>query len=132
MAFNQGIYNRIIAEGGSPASANNAARASRPNQAYQRWAQAHGALKAQADAAYQANLAQQRMAEQQSRLMAAIAKGPPKANKALKGAEYKPKFRAAASKSQAARAVSKGTYQFSNPLGMGGSGSRTGGMGGLA
>ena len=132
MAFNQGVYNTIIAEGGSAASANNAARASRPQRALNNWRQQHGALKAQADAAYQANLARDRMAEQQNRLMAAIAQGPPKANKALKGSEYKPKFRAAASKSQAARAVSKGTYQFSNPLGMGGSGSRTGGMGGLA
>ena len=65
--------------------------------------------------------------------MAAIAQGPPKANKALKSAEYQPKFKAAASKTEAKRATSRGTYQFSNPLGMGGAaGSRTGGMGGLA
>ena len=132
MAFNQNYYNQVIAMGGSDASARNVARASRPARAFQNFVNAFGAQKAQADAAYQANLAQQRMAEQQAALMAQIAKGPPKANKALKGAEFKPKFRAAASKSQAARAVSKGTYQFSNPLGMGGAGSRTGGMGGLA
>ena len=132
MAFRQDLYNQVIAMGGSDASARNVARASRPGRAFQNFQQAFSAQKAQADAAYQANLAQQRMAAQQQQLMAAIAKGPPKANKALKGSEYKPKFRAAASKSHAARAVSKGTYQFSNPLGMGGAGSRTGGMGGLA
>ena len=132
MAFNQGVYNTIIAEGGSDASARNAARANKPQRALNNWRQAHGALKAQADADYAANLARDRMAAQQQKLMAAIAKGPPKANKALKGSEYKPKFRAKASKTQAARAVSKGTYQFSNPLGMGSAGSRTGGMGGLA
>lgn len=76
--------------------------------------------------------AQERMQQQQMALMAAIAKGPPKPNRALKGQNYSPKFKAAGSKTQAARAVSKGTYQFSNPLGMGGSGSRTGGIGGLA
>lgn len=132
MAFNQNYYNQVIAMGGSDASARNVARASRPGRAFQNFANAFSAQKAQADAAYQANLAQQRMAAQQAALMAQIAKGPPKANKALKGAEFKPKFRAAASKSQAARAVAKGTYQFSNPLGMGSGGSRTGGMGGLA
>ena len=132
MAFNQNYYNQVIAMGGSDASARNVARASRPGRAFQNFVNAFSAQKAQADAAYQANLASQRMAERQQQLMAAIAQGPPKANKALKGAEFKPKFRAAASKSQAARAVSKGTYQFSNPLGMGGAGSRTGGMGGLA
>ena len=132
MAFNQGVYNTIIAEGGSAASANNAARANKPQRALANWRRDHGALKQQKDAEYASNLARMRLAEQQNRLMAAIAQGPPKANKALKGSEYKPKFRAAASRTQAARAVSKGTYQFSNPLGRGGSGSRTGGMGGLA
>ena len=132
MAFRQDLYNQVIAMGGSAASANNVARAGKPGKAFQNFVSAFSAQKAQADAQYQANLAQQRMAEQQQRLMAQIAKGPPKANKALKGSEYQPKFRAAASKSQAARAVAKGTYQFSNPLGMGGAGSRTGGMGGLA
>jgi hypothetical protein len=73
------------------------------------------------------------MAAQQNALMAQIAKGPPKANKALRSAEYQPKFKGAASKTEAKRATSRGTYQFSNPLGMGGAaGSRTGGMGGLA
>ena len=132
MAFNQGVYNTIIAEGGSAASANNAARASRPGRALNNWRQQHGALKAQADAAYQSNLARDRMAAQQQQLMAQIAKGPPKANKALRGAEYQPKFKAAASKNEAKRATSRGTYQFSNPLGMGGAASRTGGIGGLA
>ena len=133
MAFNQNFYNQVIAMGGSDASARNVARASRPGRAFQNFQQAFGAQKAQADAAYQANLAQQRMAERQQQLMAAIAKGPPRANKALKGAEYQPKFKAAASKNEAKRATSRGTYQFSNPLGMGSAaGSRTGGMGGLA
>lgn len=133
MAFNQNVYNQIIAEGGSDASARNAARASKPGRALANWRQAHGAAKAQADADYAANLASMRMAEQQNRLMAAIAQGPPKANRALRSADYQPKFRSAVSKTEAKRAVSKGTYQFSNPLGMGGAaGSRTGGMGGLA
>lgn len=35
--FNQGIYNAIIAMGGSAASANNAARAKRPGRAFQRF-----------------------------------------------------------------------------------------------
>ena len=132
MAFNQGVYNTIIAEGGSAASANNAARANKPQRALANWRRDHGALKQQKDAEYASNLARMRMAEQQNRLMAAIAQGPPKANKALRSAEYQPKFKAKASKTQAARAVSKGTYQFSNPLGMGGAASRTGGVGGLA
>lgn len=132
MAFNQQFYNAVIAMGGSDASARNVARASRPGRAFQNFQTAFSAQKAQADAAYQANLAQQRMAEQQQRLMAAIAKGPPKANKSLKGADYQPKFKAAASKNEAKRATSRGTYQFSNPLGMGGGASRTGGVGGLA
>tara|TARA_R100001163_G_C4977254_1_gene134807 strand:- start:251 stop:601 length:351 start_codon:yes stop_codon:yes gene_type:complete len=88
----------------------------------------HSAYNAQQEA----RKAQERMMQQQSALMAQIAKGPPKPNRALKGRDYKPKFKAAGSKTESARAVSKGTYQFSNPLGMGGSGSRTGGMGGLA
>lgn len=133
MAFNQNFYNQVIAMGGSDASARNVARASRPGRAFQNFQQAFGAQKAQADAAYQANLAQQRMQQQQAALMAQIAKGPPKANRALRGADYKPKFRSSVSKTEAKRATSRGTYQFSNPLGMGGAaGSRTGGMGGLA
>ena len=35
--FNQGIYNQIIAMGGSAASANNAARAKRPGRAFRRF-----------------------------------------------------------------------------------------------
>ena len=118
--------------GGSAASASNVARAGKPGRAMQNFVEAFSAQKAEADAAYQANLARDRMTAQQNALMASIAKGPPRANKALKGAEYQPKFKAKASKTQAARAVSKGTYQFSNPLGMGGAASRTGGGGGLA
>jgi len=133
MAFNQNLYNQVIAMGGSDASARNVARASRPGRAFQNFVQAFSAQKAQADAAYQANLARDRMAAQQQQLMAQIAKGPPKANRALRSADYKPKFRSSVSKTESKRAVSKGTYQFSNPLGMGGTaGSRTGGMGGLA
>ena len=133
MAFRQDLYNQVIAMGGSAASANNVARAGRPGQAMQRFMADFGAQKAAADAAYQSNLARDRMAAQQQQLMAAIAKGPPKANKALRSADYQPKFRSAVSKTESKRAVSKGTYQFSNPLGMGGAaGSRTGGMGGLA
>ena len=119
--------------GGSAASANNVARASNPQKALTRFERDFAAQKAQADAAYQANLASQRMAERQQQLMAQIAQGPPKANRALRGSDYKPKFRSSVSKTESKRAVSKGTYQFSNPLGMGGAaGSRTGGMGGLA
>ena len=133
MAFRQDLYNQVIAMGGNAASARNVARASRPGRAFQNFQTAFSAQKAQADATYQANLAQQRMAERQQQLMASIAKGPPKANKALRGAEYQPKFKASASKTESKRATSRGTYQFSNPLGMGGAaGSRTGGMGGLA
>lgn len=88
----------------------------------------HSAYNAQQEA----RKAQERMMQQQQALMAQIAKGPPKPNRALKGRDYSPKFKAAGSKTEGARAVAKGTYQFSNPLGMGGSGSRTGGMGGLA
>ena len=133
MAFNQNFYNQVIAMGGSDASARNVARASRPGRAFQNFVQAFSAQKAQADAAYQANLARDRMAAQQQQLMAQIAQGPPKANRALRGCDYKPKFRSSVSNTESKRAVSKGTYQFSNPLGMGGAaGSRTGGMGGLA
>ena len=133
MAFNQNFYNQVIAMGGSDASARNVARASRPGRAFQNFVQAFSAQKAQADASYQANLARDRMAAQQQQLMAQIAQGPPKANRALRGSDYKPKFRSSVSKTESKRAVSKGTYQFSNPLGMGGAaGSRTGGMGGLA
>lgn len=133
MAFKQNYYNHVIAMGGSAASANNVARASNPQKALTRFERDFAAQKAQADAAYQANLASQRMAERQQQLMAQIAQGPPKANRALRGSDYKPKFRSSVSKTESKRAVSKGTYQFSNPLGMGGAaGSRTGGMGGLA
>jgi hypothetical protein len=133
MAFKQNYYDHVIAMGGSAASANNVARASNPGRALAEFERAFGAQKAEADARYQSNLARDRMAAQQQQLMAAIAKGPPKANKALRSSEYQPKFKAAASKTESKRATSRGTYQFSNPLGMGGAaGSRTGGMGGLA
>lgn len=134
MAFNQQFYNAVIAMGGSDASARNVARASRPGRAFRNFQTAFTAQKAQADAEYQANLARDRMQQQQTRLMQEIAKGPPRANRALRGSDYKPKFRASTSRAEASRAVSRGTYQFSNPLGMGSAagGSRTGGMGGLA
>jgi len=134
MAFNQQFFNAVIAMGGDAASARNVARASRPGRAFRNFQTAFSAQKAQADAEYQANLARDRMQAQQTQLMQQIAKGPPKANRALRGQDYKPKFRASTSKAEAGRAVSRGTYQFSNPLGMGsaGGGSRTGGMGGLA
>ena len=40
MAFNQGIYNQIIAMGGTPASAMNAAKAKRPGRAFRRFQRA--------------------------------------------------------------------------------------------
>ena len=134
MAFKQNYYDHVIRMGGDHASAMNVARANNPGRALQKFEAAFGAQKAQADAAYQAHLARERMQAQQTQLMQQIAKGPPKANRALRGQDYKPKFRASTSKAEAGRAVSRGTYQFSNPLGMGsaGGGSRTGGMGGLA
>jgi len=134
MAFKQNFFDHVIAMGGSVASANNVARASKPQRALNNFIQAFTAQKAQADANYQANLARDRMQAQQTQLMQQIAKGPPKANRSLKSQDYKPKFKASTSKAEAGRAVSRGTYQFSNPLGMGsaGGGSRTGGMGGLA
>lgn len=131
MPFNQNVYDIVIAEGGSNASANNAARASRPRQALENWRRAHAAQVQQADAKYQQYLSQQNMAAQQENLMKEIAKPPPRANKALRSATYQPKFKASGSKTESKRAVSKGTYQFSNPLGMGGMGSRTGGLGGI-
>ena len=91
MAFNQNFYNQVIAMGGSDASARNVARASRPGRAFQNFVQAFTAQRAQANAAYQANLSRDRMAAQQQQLMAEIAKGPPKANRALRGARKKPK-----------------------------------------
>lgn len=131
-AQRQSMYAQLVAVGMNPGQAG--AIANNPNfQAAQNaYNHAYG-VHSEAQAQQQAQLAQQRMQDQQNRLFAQLAKGPPKANKALKSQDYKPKFKAAGSKTESARAVSKGTYQFSNPLGMGGSaGSRTGGMGGLA
>jgi hypothetical protein len=75
--------------------------------------------------------AQENMMRQQNALMAAIAEGPPRASRRLRGGGYTPKFKSAGSVAERGRNVSRGTYQFSNPLGMGRGGSRTGGVGGL-
>jgi len=130
-AQRQSMFSQLVAVGMDPGQAG--AIANNPNfrAAQNAYNHAYG-VHSEAQAQQQAQLAQQRMQEQQNKLFAQLAKGPPKANKALKGQDYKPRFKAAGSKTESARAVSKGTYQFSNPLGMGGSGSRTGGMGGLA
>lgn len=121
MAFNQGIYNAIISQGGSAASANNAARANRPGRAYQRWQQAFSVQKAQADAQYQQNILRDQMKAQQDALMREAMKPGPKATQALRSREYQPKFKTRGSKAETSRAVSKGTAQFTNPLSMGGS-----------
>lgn len=81
-----------------------------------------------------------RQREQQQRMMADMqrrqnellraASNVPKTSKALRGREYTPKFRASVSDRESKRAVSKGTYQFANPLAMGlGSGGFGGGTG---
>ena len=124
-------FNQLVGLGMDPGQAGGIAN--NPNfqaarNAFEHAFGVHSAYNAQQEA----RRAAERMQQQQSALMAQIAKGPPKPNRALKGQNYSPKFKAQGSKTQAARAVAKGTYQFSNPLGMGGSGSRTGGMGGLA
>ena len=121
MAFNQGIYNQIIAEGGSAASANNAARANKPGRAYQNWKQAFGVQKAQADALYQQNLLRDQMKAQQDALLREAMKPGPKATQSLRSRDYQPKFKTRGSKAETSRAVSRGTAQFTNPLSMGGS-----------
>ena len=120
MAFNQGIYNQIIAMGGSAASANNAARANRPGRAFQRWQQAFNVQKAQADAQYQQNLLRDQMKAQQDALLREAMKPGPKASQSLRASNYQPKFKTRGSKAETSRAVSRGTSQFTNPLSMGG------------
>lgn len=128
----QQLAHQMEIQGASAASIQNVLNASRPVKAYNNWQTAFNAQKQQADADYQAHLARENMVAQQTNLMKQIAKGPPKANKALRSSNYQPKFKASGSKTESKRAVSKGTYQFANPLGMGGMGSRTGGLGGIA
>ena len=119
MAFNQGVYNQIIAMGGSNASANNAARAKRPNRAFQNFQAAFSIQQAQAQAqAQQRQLMQQMQAQQQALLRAA--QNTPKASQSLKSRDYQPKFKTRGSKAETSRAVSRGTAQFTNPLSMGG------------
>lgn len=120
MAFNQGIYNQIIAMGGSDASARNAAKANRPGRAFQRFQQAFSMQQAQAQAAAQQRALMQQMQAQQQALIAAANKPAPKANQSLKSRDYQPKFKTRGSKVESKRAVSKGTQQFTNPLSMGG------------
>ncbi len=121
MAFNQGIYNAIISQGGSAASANNAARANRPGRAYQRWQQAFSVQQAQAQAAAQQRQLQQQMQQQQAALLKAASQPGPKATQSLRSRDYQPKLQTRGSKAETSRAVSRGTSQFTNPLSMGGS-----------
>ena len=127
------MYNTLVGLGMNPDEAGRIANQPDLKKANRQFQHAQ-AVYSQAQADYQANLANQRMAEAQQKLMAKIAQGPPRANKALRSSDYKPKFRSSISKVESKRATSRGTYQFSNPLGMGssGGGSRTGGIGGLA
>lgn len=71
------------------------------------------------------NMAQEARA-QQNKLLAAIAKGPPKASRALRGSGYRPRFRTRASSADRSRRTSQGSAQFANPLSMGGSYGSTG------
>ena len=129
MAFNQNVFNHIINSGGSHASAMNAARASRPGRALRNWQQAWDQQQAAAQAAANQRRMQQDMQRRQNELLKA-AMNTPKTNKALRSRDYQPKFRASVSDRESKRAVSKGTYQFANPLAMGlGSGGFGGGTG---
>jgi len=124
-------FSQLVGLGMDPGQAGGIANNPNFNAARNAFDHAYGVHSAY-NAEQEARRAAERMQQQQAALFAQIAKGPPKPNRALKGQNYSPKFKAQGSKTQAARGVAKGTYQFSNPLGMGGSGSRTGGMGGLA
>ena len=129
-------YNQAIAMGADPNSAANIAQAKNPQQAMKKFQEVLPSVQAQNASTLQARQAQENMLRRQNELMAAIAKGPPMAprsSRRLKGG-YTPKFKSAGSVAERGRNVARGTYQFSNPLGMGsaGGGSRTGGMGGLA
>jgi len=126
MAFNQGVYNQIIAMGGSDASARNAAKASRPNRAFQNFQAAFSMQQAQAQAqAQQRQLMQQMQAQQEALLRAA--QNTPKASRSLKAPDYTPKFKTRGSIAETKRVVSKGTGQFTNPLSMGGGFGSSGG-----
>mgnify|MGYP003116088306 CR=1 FL=1 len=127
-------YNQAIAMGADPNSAVNIARAKNPQQALKTFLPLMAAAQEQNASTLERRQAQENMMRQQSELMAAIAKGPPlapRSSRRLKGG-YQPKFRSAGSVAERNRNVARGTYQFSNPLGMGGGASRTGGVGGLA
>tara|TARA_S200002703_G_scaffold158484_2_gene168976 strand:+ start:778 stop:1170 length:393 start_codon:yes stop_codon:yes gene_type:complete len=120
MAFNQGFYNAVISMGGSAASANNVARASRPGRAFRNFQQAFSVQKAQQDAITQQRNLQRQMQEQQQALLREAMKPGPKATQSLKASNYQPKFKTRGSKAETSRAVSRGTSQFTNPLSMGG------------
>lgn len=126
MAFNQNVFNHIINSGGSHASANNAARANRPGRALANWQRDWDRQQAAARAAANQRRMYEDMQRRQNDLLKA-AMNTPKTNKALRSRTYEPKFRASVSDREAKRAVSKGTYQFANPLAMGLGGSGFGG-----
>ena len=128
-------YNQAIAMGADPNSAANIAQAKNPQQAMKAFQEVLPSVQEQNASTLQARQAQENMQRQQNELMAAIAKGPPlapRSSRRLRGSGYSPKFRSAGSVAERGRDVSRGTYQFSTPLGMGRGGSRTGGLGGLA
>ena len=127
-------YNQAIAMGADPNSAANIAQAKNPQKAMKKFQEVLPSVQAQNASTLQVRQAQENMQRQQNELMAAIAKGPPlapRSSRRLKGG-YTPKFKSAGSVAERGRNVSRGTYQFSNPLGMSGGASRTGGVGGLA
>lgn len=125
MAFNQAFYNAVIGMGGDAASANNVARAGRPNRAFQRFQAAFSMQQAQQQAAQQQRQLMEQMQAQQQALLRA-AQNTPKANQSLRSRDYQPKFKTRGSKAETKRAVSKGTAQFTNPLSMGGGFGSTG------
>jgi len=127
-------YNQAIAMGADPNSAANIAQAKNPQQAMKAFQEVLPSVQEQNASTLLAREAQENMMRRQNQLMAEIAKGPPlapRSSRRLKGG-YTPKFRSAGSVAERGRNVARGTYQFSNPLGMGGGASRTGGVGGLA
>jgi len=128
-------YNQAIAMGADPNSAANIAQAKNPQQAMKKFQEVLPSVQAQNASTLQARQAQENMMRRQNELMAAIAKGPPlapRSSRRLRGSGYTPKFKSAGSVSEKSGNISKGIYQFSNPLGMGGFASSTGGVGGLA
>lgn len=127
-------YNQAIAMGADPNSAANIAQAKNPQKAMKYFQEILPGVQAQNTSTLEYRKAIDRMTQRQTQLMAEIAKGPPlapRSSRRLRGG-YSPKFRAAGSVAERGRNVSSGTYQFSNPLGMSGGSSRTGGVGGLA